>query len=201
MLRKTASPVTSFGKSLERLASDMVETMYEHNGIGLAGPQIGLSKRLFIAAEVDKSLVEDEDEDAPAPQTLQEKRRRWGVVAEHFMVNPELVSRAGAQTGFDGCLSLPGLYVEGMERPDTVTVRYQDARGQWHERQANGHFAWVIQHEYDHLEGVFFFDRLPETEKRKFLEEHRGDLAQMQRDAKTFLKDRKDKASPLPVLS
>lgn len=198
MLRKTASPVASFGKDLKRLAVDMVETMYEHNGIGLAGPQIGLSKRLFIAAEVDKSLVEDEDEDAPAPQTAADKRERWGVVAEHLMVNPQIVARGGAQTGFDGCLSLPGLYVEGMERADTVTVRYQDAESAWHERVASGHFAWVIQHEYDHLEGVFFFDRLPEADKRGFLEEHRGDLAQMQRDARAFLKD---KGAPVPVLS
>lgn len=198
MLRKTASPVTSFGKSLKRLAADMVETMYDHNGIGLAGPQIGLSKRLFIAAEVDKSRVEDEDEDAPAPQTLQEKRERWGVVAEHLMVNPEMVSRGGAQTGFDGCLSLPGLYVEDMERADRITVRYQDALGDWFERDASGHFAWVIQHEYDHLEGVFFFDRLADLDKRSFLEEHRSDLAQMQRDARALLKD---KSAPLPVLS
>ena len=176
----------------------MIDTMYDHNGIGLAGPQIGLSKRLFIAAEVDKSLVEDEDEDAPAPQTIQEKRERWGVVAEHLMVNPELVSRSGSQTGFDGCLSLPGLYVENMERNDSLTVRYQNALGAWHERNASGHFAWVVQHEYDHLEGVFFFDRLPDAEKRGFLEEHRGDLAQMQRDAKALLKD---KDAPVPVLS
>ena len=189
MLRKKASPVTSFDAALKQLAADMLETMYHYNGIGLAGPQIGVPKRLFIAVEVDKSQEREEDEDAPPPLTMDEKRERWGVIAEHFMVNPEILSRSGEQPGVDGCLSLPGLFTEDVQREDEITVRYQDAAGEWHERNAKGHFAWVIQHEYDHLEGVFFFDRLPAPAKRAFIDEHRSELAAMQREAKAFLKE------------
>ena len=189
ILRKTASPVTLFDTALEQLAGDMLETMYHYNGIGLAGPQIGLSKRLFVAAEIDKDKAQEEDEDAPPPLTIDEKRERWGVVAEHFMVNPEIVSRSGEQPGVDGCLSLPGLFTEDVQREDKITVRHQDVAGNWLERTAEGHFAWVIQHEFDHLEGIFFFDRLPAPAKRAFMQENRSELAAMQREAKAFLKE------------
>ena len=108
VLRKPASPVTAFDAALKQLSEDMLETMYHYNGIGLAGPQIGLSKRLFVATEIDKDKAQEEDEDTPPPLTIDEKRERWGVVTEHFMVNPEILSRGGEQPGVDGCLSLPG---------------------------------------------------------------------------------------------
>ena len=190
VLRKVARPVTEFGDELKELAEAMVETMYEHNGVGLAGPQIGLPERLFVAAETDKA-EDEEAEELPPPQTREEKRQRWGVVKEHVMVNPEILRREGNQTGFDGCLSLPGLYVDDMERDFEVSVRYQDVQGEWHELDASGHFAWVIQHEYDHLEGVLFLDRMSEARRRAFMGEHRSELAQMQRDAKAMLKDLK----------
>ncbi len=189
ILRKTASPVTRFDAALARLAEDMVATMYHHNGIGLAAPQIGLAKRLFVAAEVEEP-GEHEDEDAPPPMTTDEKRQRWGVVQEHVMINPRILERGGVQHGVDGCLSIPGLYVDEMERAARVLIGYQDVCGREHRLEAGGRFAHVLQHECDHLDGVLFFDRLPEALRRTFLAEHRGDLAQMQRDAKAFLKDR-----------
>ena len=189
ILRKKASPVASFDAGLKQLSEDMLETMYHYNGIGLAGPQIGVPKRLFMAVEIDKTHEREKDEDAPPPLTIDEKRERWGVIAEHFMVNPEILSRSGEQPGVDGCLSLPGLFTEDLQREYDITVRYQDVAGEWHERSATGHFAWVIQHEFDHLEGVFFFDRLPAPAKRAFMDEHRSELATMQREAKAFLKE------------
>ena len=167
-----------------------METMYHHNGIGLAAPQIGIPKRLFIAVEAHKD--EDEPEDAPPPKTIAEKRERWGVIKEHIMINPELSNIEGRQLGVDGCLSLPGLFVEDMERDHGLHVRFQDVRGNWHELDAEGHFAWVIQHEYDHLEGIIFLDHLPEARRKAFMTEHRSDLADMQREAKAFLKEHKD---------
>ena len=74
-----------------------------------------------------------------------------------------------------------------------MRVRNQDVTGQWHERDAEGHFAQVIQHELDHLDGVLFFDRLPEPEKREFLEAHRKELAEFQREAKGYLRELKAK--------
>lgn len=189
VLRKRAKPVAVFDERLEKLARDMLETMYDASGVGLAAPQIGLSVRLFVALELAEQEAEEETEGQV--MTSGEKREKWGVLAEHVMVNPEITFRSGVQYGTDGCLSLPGLYVEKMKRDRLVRVRYQDVTGAWHARDAEGHFAHVIQHELDHLDGVLFFDRLSETEKRAFLEEHRKELAELQRQAKGYLKDLK----------
>lgn len=193
MLRKRAAPVTGFDDKLAALARDMLETMYAASGVGLAAPQIGLSMRVFVALELAEQEAEDEagDETGGQVMTSGEKREKWGVLAEHVMVNPVITARSGVQHGTDGCLSLPGLFVEQMKRDQRVRVRYQDVTGAWHERDAEGHFAHVIQHELDHLDGVLFFDRLPEPEKRTFLEEHRRELAELQREAKAYLKDLK----------
>ena len=198
VLRKKARPVTAFDDDLKTLADDMLGTMYDANGVGLAAPQIGLSKRLFVALQIEPLEEEDEPESEDDIATLspEEKRKRWGVKAEHVMVNPEIVKRSGEQFAQDGCLSVPGLFVAEMRRDEEVTVRFQDVTGKSHERDAEGHFAHVIQHEYDHLDGVLFFDRLPEEERRRFMNEHRRELAEMQREAKAMLKQFKD-GSPL----
>ena len=191
VLRKAASPVRKFDAELKQLAQDMILTMYHFNGIGLAAPQIGILKRIFIAAEIDPiKRAESKDEDPP--ETLEEKRERWGVIAEHVMVNPKINNRAGVQYGIDGCLSVPGLSVDEMKRDNDIEVTYQDLEGITHTINASGHFAHVIQHEFDHLEGVLFFDRLSKEEKELFMSENREALLEMQRDAKAFLKDLKD---------
>lgn len=194
VLRKVARPVTSFGDELQTLSQDMLETMYDANGVGLAAPQIGLSKRLFVALQIEPLEDEEEPDDAEDLSTLspEEKRKRWGVVAEHVMVNPEVTRRSGEQFGQDGCLSVPGLFVSEMRRDEEVTVRFQDVAGEPHELEAEGHFAHVIQHELDHLDGVLFFDRLPEEERRLFMNEHRKELATLQREAKALLKQYRD---------
>lgn len=198
VLRRRAVPVTVFDKALAVLAQDMLETMYAASGVGLAAPQIGLSVRVFVALELAEQDAEDETEGQV--MTSREKREKWGVLAEHVMVNPAIVARSGVQYGTDGCLSLPGLYVEKMKRDRQVRVRYQDVTGKKHERDAEGHFAHVIQHELDHLDGVLFFDRLSETEKRAFLEEHRRELAELQREAKGYLRELKLKELKLKEL-
>jgi len=192
VLRRRAAPVTVFDEKLAVLAQDMLETMYAASGVGLAAPQIGLSARVFVALELaEQDADEGGDEGGGEVMTSREKREKWGVLAEHVMVNPVITARSGVQYGTDGCLSLPGLYVEEMKRDRRVRVRYQDVAGAEHERDAEGHFAHVIQHELDHLDGVLFFDRLSEPEKRAFLEEHRKELAELQREAKGYLRDLK----------
>jgi peptide deformylase len=176
VLRRPARAVARFDEELARLAADMVETMHDDNGVGLAAPQVGVPLRLFVASEY--RLVQGED-DQPVSEH----------VADHVMVNPEIVERRGSQFVQEGCLSVPGLYVDELERDQSVRVRYQDLGGASHELRAEGHFAQVIQHEYDHLEGVLFFDRLPERQRKEFLEEHRAELAQLQRQAKALLKE------------
>jgi len=217
VLRRRARPVTRFDDALAKLVDDMIETMFDANGIGLAGPQIGVPKRVFVALEIDPSQEEEaegehhddaqrhdeaephDDAEAAAEETPEEKRRSWGVVSEHVMVNPSIVYRDGEQFGHDGCLSVPGLYVDALRRDLRVRVRYQDVVGEWHETDAEGRFAHVLQHEYDHLEGVLFFDRLPEDERRAFLEEHRAELADIQRQAKALLKELRHAPIAVPV--
>lgn len=195
VLRQVARPVSRFDNALKVLAQDMLETMYDANGVGLAAPQVGVSQRLFIALELrppeEPEEVEAEaltTDPSEARMTLAQKKRRWGVVAEHILVNPLVTARSGEQYGQDGCLSVPGLYVEALRRDLQVTVQYQDLAGRPQQLTASGHFAHVIQHELDHLDGIFFFDRLPTAEKQTFLEQHRQVLADLQREAKAFLK-------------
>ncbi len=196
ILRKVATPVRRFDRALATLAEDMIETMYHYSGVGLAAPQIGVGKRLFVALEL--GLVEHDgaeegtERNDDTPLSTDEKRKRWGVVREHVMVNPIVLERRGEQFGQEGCLSVPGIYVEAMRRDASVRVRFQDLRGEQRELAAEGHFAHVIQHELDHLDGVLFFDRLPEDERQAFLERHRKALAEIQRDAKAQLKQLKE---------
>jgi peptide deformylase len=171
ILRKRATPVTRFDAELRELVLDMRETLHDQRGVGLAGPQIGVAKRIFIAQE----LRHDEEGES-------------SVVAEHVMINPQLSSLSGEQLVQEGCLSLPGLFVDNLSRFDALQVRFQDADGDWHELTARGHFAQVIQHENDHLDGVLYPDRLPAEQRRAFMEEHRTELVEMQHEARDFLR-------------
>jgi peptide deformylase len=198
ILRRRASPVTRFDSDLERLAADMIETMYAADGVGLAAPQIGLPLRLFVALEVGETEGSEETQEGQVhddasqdeEMTQEQKRRAWGVVREHVMVNPVVVSLEGRQYGRDGCLSLPGLSVDDVPRAQRVVIHYQDVKGDEHRVEAEGYFAHVLQHEYDHLEGVLFFDHLPAERRERFLEEHRKQLAEWQREALALAKER-----------
>lgn len=196
VLRRRAAEVTDFGPELRDLAADMLETMYAADGVGLAAPQIGVPLRLFVALEMQPGAdaSADEDEDDVSELSAEERLRRWEQRREHVIVNPVMKVRSGLQHGRDGCLSLPGLSVEEVPRDLAVEVDYQDLGGERRSLRAEGYFAHVLQHEYDHLEGVLFFDRLPETRRTEFLEEHRTELADMQRQAKAFLKQEREKA-------
>lgn len=223
VLRKRAAVVERFDADLDRLAQDMIETMHDAHGVGLAAPQIGISRRLFVAAEVvqrrapeasdpepsaneasvpapkapktttvderDGQGEPDEPDEQDEPDEPDEPEPEDVIVAVHVMVNPEIVDRHGDQVGPDGCLSVPGLWIENMLRDATVRIRYQDVGGAWHDRVAEGHFAHVIQHELDHLDGVLYFDHLEADDRQRFIEAHRAELADMQRRAKAFLRE------------
>ncbi|MEP0813702.1 MAG: peptide deformylase [bacterium] len=135
ILKKVARKVGRAAmRDMPKLASDMLETMIEANGIGLAAPQIGKSLRMFIATIGDEPRV---------------------------FVNPQILEREGFDVGEEGCLSFPGLY--GMvERPTYIKVRYQDAEGREHIDEFEGFPARVILHENDHLDGILINDRATE---------------------------------------
>ncbi|MFN7037411.1 MAG: peptide deformylase [Bellilinea sp.] len=141
VLRRKARKVTVFDANLQKLVDDMVETMRQAPGVGLAAPQVGISERLIVVEYAET----DEDEDAP---------KKLFVV-----VNPEIVKvSTETEQGIEGCLSIPGLVGE-VERPLQVVIRGQNRRGQPVRIKAKGWLARIFQHEIDHLEGILFTDR------------------------------------------
>lgn len=142
-LREKATPVEALDDGLKRLVEDMAETMYAAPGVGLAAPQIGVGKRLFI---ID---IAGEDE----PSDL------------HVFVNPEIVSVEGTQVWTEGCLSFPGVSEE-VERGAQVKVRAVDVNGLPFELEAEGLLAVAIQHENDHLEGKLMIDHVGLLKRR-----------------------------------
>ncbi|HEY7855176.1 MAG TPA: peptide deformylase [Terriglobales bacterium] len=122
---------------LRQLVANMFESMYAANGVGLAAPQIGLSRRLTV---IDCSVGED-----PAQQLV--------------LANPEIIRREGKQTGEEGCLSIPGFRAD-VVRAMTVTVRAQNVDGEWFETSGSELLARAIQHETDHLNGILFISHL-----------------------------------------
>jgi len=178
ILRKKARPVTDFSE-IPRLAENMLETMFEAGGVGLAGPQVGKPLRIFVAA-LYQDLPEEEEERVPLKKRVRET---------FVIVNPRVTLAEGEQVGTEGCLSLPGLYSDDVPRKFRVRLEYQDEHGNPKVLEAEDYLARIVQHEFDHLEGILFFDRLPPPLRKRFLEENRAELARMQREAKAFLRE------------
>lgn len=133
---------------LQQLIADMFETMENADGVGLAAPQVGLPLRLFT---VDLTPLEDE---FPA-----------GTPLKRVFINPHIYERDGEEEKMkEGCLSLPGLNEEVL-RPGRIRIRYQDENLQEHDQEIEGYLARVIQHEYDHVDGIMFVDRISPLRK------------------------------------
>jgi peptide deformylase len=174
VLRTKARTVTDFS-SIPKLAEDMLETMYEAKGVGLAAPQVGQGVRVFVVAEYSDEEHEGEDTEL--------KSR---VLNEYVMVNPTLeVLDATLVEGVEGCLSIPQIYIDGVSRVRALRVNFQNERGEAKSLEFEDFNARVIQHEFDHLESRLFIDLLPP----EVMLEHREALVGMQRDAKAFLKE------------
>jgi len=137
VLEQPGEPVTEFNAGLRKLAADMFETMYASQGIGLAAPQVGVSKRLTV---IDLSLGKD-----PAQKLV--------------LVNPEIVLSEGKQYEEEGCLSFPDIR-EKVVRAAKVRIRAQDEKGKWFEMDGDELLARAFQHEVDHLDGILFIFRM-----------------------------------------
>lgn len=156
VLKKKAEPITQDYPELEALITNMFETMYGAYGVGLAAPQIGLPIRLFV---VDTEPFAD-DEDLSKEE--QEAMKNFKQV----FINPEILEETGDEWAFnEGCLSIPDVREDVFRKP-TVTIKFQDEKFNAHTMTYNGLIARVIQHEYDHIEGVLFTDRLSAFKKR-----------------------------------
>ncbi|MGE4169594.1 MAG: peptide deformylase [Candidatus Margulisiibacteriota bacterium] len=145
VLRQKCVPVTVFDAGLEALVRDMFPTMYHHNGIGLAAPQVGVLQRVLIACY---------------------KKKEW------VLINPEIERATGSEIMDEGCLSIPQARVY-VERYTDITIRCQDLKGNFRTVRAKNILARIFQHELDHLDGVLILDKaIPEDqlefeEKRK----------------------------------
>jgi peptide deformylase len=158
ILRRKARAVTTFDKKLQTVIDDMIETMREAPGVGLAAPQVGISDRLIVVEYYENEQAEEAEEEA--------KKKVW------VMLNPEIVKASEEKVmGVEGCLSVPNLVGE-VERHAAIQVKGLNRRGQPMRLKAQGWLARIFQHEVDHLNGVVFTDRaarvwLPETEEEK----------------------------------
>ena len=154
-LRKIAKPVEKFDQNLEKLVLDMVETMRLNDGIGLAAPQVNVSKRLFV---IDKKLINEE----------------WEAGA---YINPKILKADGSNILEEGCLSIPNIRAD-VDRPFKIEVEYQTLKGEKVREEMDDLLARVFQHEFDHLEGVLFVDKISIL-KKKLLEPQLKEIEQI----------------------
>lgn len=146
VLKKVCRPVTKFDKRLAQLVDDMGETMLEGNGVGLAAPQVGVLRRVFVALD---------ESDLPEEPTQEELESYQPKVRE--FINPEIIETSGEQRGYEGCLSFPGRY-GAISRPDHVIIRAQDKNGDEFTFEGTGMMARCLCHESNHLDGVTIDD-------------------------------------------
>jgi peptide deformylase len=157
------------GAALQKLIDDMIETMIEYRGVGLAAPQVHESVRLFVA-----TLAADDDEDETGDENRDENRgdgegEPGGPVV---VINPELIPvRSEVLEDWEGCLSIPDIRGR-VPRAREVIMRAFDRHGERIELRAHDYPARVIQHETDHLDGILYFDRMRSFESLTFLEEY-----------------------------
>ncbi len=137
VLEKPAETVKVFDGDLQKLLDDMFESMYEAHGVGLAAPQIGIPKRIAV---IDVTFKEDPD-------------------AKLVLVNPEIIKVEGRHTQQEGCLSIPE-FRENVTRPQRVTVRAQNAKGEWFEKTGEDLLARALMHETDHLYGKLYISHI-----------------------------------------
>lgn len=138
VLREIAQPVEKVDQEILTLLDDMADTMYEYQGIGLAAPQVGISKRVIVVDYGDE----------------------YGGLIE--MINPEIVEKSGSVVDVEGCLSIPGLRGH-VERFDKLTLQFVGRDGKRYEMKPEGFFARIFQHEIDHLDGILYTDKAIDT--------------------------------------
>ena len=156
VLRKTCKPIDADYPELKEIIANMYETMYGAQGIGLAAPQVGMPIRLFI---VDASPFAEDEE-------FTEEERAYFSDFKRTFINAEIIEETGDDWAFnEGCLSIPHIREDVFRQPK-VRIRYQDEDFNSHEEEFDGMVARIIQHEYDHIEGVLFTDKISSLKKR-----------------------------------
>ena len=155
VLKTKAKEITANYSELNKLISDMYETMYDASGVGLAAPQIGKSIRLFV---IDTSPFDTDDFEQNSGFEVKSVKKTF--------INPVMIDESGENASFEeGCLSIPNIR-EHINRKSDITIKYQDENFTHHQETFSGILARVIQHEYDHLEGTLFTDKISPFKKK-----------------------------------
>ncbi len=172
VLRKEAADIPQdTDLDLKQLVDNMFETMYKASGVGLAAPQVGLSLRLFVVDGTPIIDGEEEDSEDFDPSLVGFKKA---------FINPEILEEDGEEWAYEeGCLSIPGIRSE-VNRPERVKIQYYDLDWKQHIEEYDGIAARIIQHEYDHIEGILFTDYMPPLKrtllKKKLSNITKGDV-------------------------
>ena len=171
ILKKKCDPVTEVNDKIKKLLDDMLNTMYKAPGIGLAAPQIGISKRLIVMDVSPRpglkryQIEKDKKKEEIKPNPIQ-------------MINPEITWISEKKDiDQEGCLSIPG-FIANITRPSSCKVKYLDKNGESKELRAKGLLARCIQHESDHIDGILFIDHLSKTKKDMILRKIKKQLVE-----------------------
>ena len=171
VLRKKCVDIEKSHENLPALIQNMYETMYEANGVGLAAPQVGKAIRLFV---IDASPFAEVDEDEEPEFTVEEMKQMDGF--KKTFINAVITNEEGEEWKFnEGCLSIPKIREDVLRKPD-LTIEYYDEHFKKHKETYNGVIARVIQHEYDHIEGILFTDKISPF-KRKMISGKLADIS------------------------
>jgi peptide deformylase len=182
VLRKVCEEIDQDYPKLNELIANMVETMHGANGVGLAAPQIGKAIRLFV---IDASPFAEDEE-------LDEEERAYLKVFNRIFINARIIDETGKEWPFnEGCLSIPNIN-EDVVRNETLTMEYVDENFTPHKETFSGLAARIIQHEYDHIEGILFTDKLS-TLKRRLLKKKLENISKGQVDVSYRMKFPKSK--------
>ena len=166
VLRKVAVAIDKNYVGLEALIANMFETMYNANGVGIAAPQVGKAIRLFVIDAAPFAEVDEEDEEEE--ETLSKKELEFLKSFKRVFINAKIIEEKGVEWKFnEGCLSIPKIR-EDVLRKSIVTIEYFDEHFKKHTETLDGLAARVVQHEYDHIEGKLFTDKISPF-KRKLL--------------------------------
>ncbi|MBM7559595.1 peptide deformylase [Marinitoga litoralis] len=158
VLRKKATKVEKIDDEFKELLDNMTNVMYKEDGVGLAAPQVGISKRFFIMDDGKKLRK---------------------------VINPEIIEFIGEDVVYEeGCLSIPGIFIN-VKRPEGIKVRYIDEEGNEIEEELHDYTARIFQHEYDHLEGILFVDKVSTAAKAKF----KGKLNELMKEGRKIAKE------------
>jgi peptide deformylase len=172
VLRKICRDIKKDETDVKKLSDDMFETMYAASGVGLAGPQVGLNFRIFVVDGTPMNGNAEDDEDIDTSL----------IDFKKTFINAQILEETGKEWAFEeGCLSIPNVRAD-VYRPENLKIRYFDTDWNEHIEDYTGMAARIIQHEYDHIEGVLFTDHLP-TLKKQLLKKKLSDISKGKTDA------------------